>query len=79
MPKQFNCSGSEKLPTLLVAGTVLDSSGLSLNQSITAVGQPAIQLLLREVEHLTGRWFWALKVITRQDPIPPDDRGKIKK
>jgi hypothetical protein len=48
-------------------------------QQIIGLGQPAIPLLLREVERRTGRWFWALKAITRQDPVPPDDRGKTKK
>jgi hypothetical protein len=48
-------------------------------QQIIGLGQSAIPLLLREVENRTGRWFWALKAITRQDPVPPDDRGKTKK
>jgi hypothetical protein len=48
-------------------------------QQIIGLGQPAIPLLLREVEQQSGRWFWALKAITRQDPVPADDRGKTRK
>ena len=48
-------------------------------QQIIGLGQPAVPLLLREVERHSGRWFWALKAITRQDPVQPNDRGKTRK
>jgi hypothetical protein len=48
-------------------------------QQIIGLGQPAVPLLLREVERRSGRWFWALKAITRQDPVQPNDRGKTQK
>ncbi|WP_335148338.1 hypothetical protein [Nostoc sp.] len=37
-----------------------------------------IPLLLRELEKKSGHWFWALKSISREDPVPPESRGKIK-
>jgi hypothetical protein len=48
-------------------------------QQIIGLGQPAVPLLLREVERKSGRWFWALKSITREDPVPAGDRGKTQK
>ncbi|MEM9164929.1 MAG: hypothetical protein AAGC54_17905, partial [Cyanobacteria bacterium P01_F01_bin.4] len=48
-------------------------------QQIIGLGQPAIPLLLREVEQKSGRWFWALKAISREDPVPSGDRGKTKR
>lgn len=56
-------------------------------QQIVGLGQPAVPLLLREVEKRSGRWFWALKSITREHPVPVCDspeeshcqRGKTKK
>ncbi|MGH2412921.1 MAG: hypothetical protein ACRDEA_04335 [Microcystaceae cyanobacterium] len=48
-------------------------------QQIIGLGQPAVPFLLREVERRSGRWFWALKAITRQDPVQPNDRGKTPK
>lgn len=48
-------------------------------QQIIGLGQPAVPLLLREVERRSGRWFWALKSITREDPVPASDRGRTKK
>lgn len=48
-------------------------------QQIIGLGQPVVPLLLREVERKSGRWFWALKAITREDPVPKSDRGKTRK
>ena len=48
-------------------------------QQIIGLGQPAVPLLLREVEKRSGRWFWALKSITREDPVPAAARGRTKK
>ena len=48
-------------------------------QQIIGLGQPAVPLLLREVEKRSGRWFWALKSITREDPVPAKDRGRTQK
>ena len=56
-------------------------------QQIIGLGQPAVPLLLREIEMRSGRWFWALKSISREDPVPAGDspqgrlchRGKTKK
>ncbi|MBW4512844.1 MAG: hypothetical protein KME64_41100 [Scytonematopsis contorta HA4267-MV1] len=45
-------------------------------QQIIGMGEAAIPLLLGELEKKSGQWFWALKSITRVDPVPPEQRGK---
>ena len=47
-------------------------------QQIIGMGKDIIPLLLREVERKSGHWFWALKSITREDPVPPEKRGRTK-
>ncbi|YAF96120.1 MAG: hypothetical protein AB3A66_26990 [Nodularia sp. CChRGM 3473] len=47
-------------------------------QQIIGMGEAVIPLLLRELEKKSGHWFWALKSITREDPVPPEYRGKVK-
>lgn len=47
-------------------------------QRIIGLGSPAIPLILRELQHETGHWFWALKAITGSDPVPPGSRGKLR-
>lgn len=46
-------------------------------QEIMTMGSPIIPLLLRELERKSGHWFLALKVISGEDPVPPEMRGKI--
>ncbi len=50
----------------------------SAYQQIIGMGDAVIPLLLRELEKKSGQWFWALKSITREDPVPPENRGKTK-
>ncbi|NET54696.1 MAG: hypothetical protein F6K47_00340 [Symploca sp. SIO2E6] len=45
-------------------------------QQIIGMGEAAVPLLLRELEKKSGRWFWAIKSITREDPVPPEARGR---
>ncbi len=47
-------------------------------QQIIGMGKDIIPLLLREVERKSGHWFWALKSIIREDPVPQEKRGKTK-
>lgn len=50
----------------------------SAYQQIIGMGDTIVPLLLRELEKKSGQWFWALKSITREDPVPPENRGKTK-
>ncbi|MEB3232093.1 MAG: hypothetical protein VKJ64_13880 [Leptolyngbyaceae bacterium] len=72
------------LVQLVIQETRSESSTLKIAthpayQQIIGLGQPAIPLLLRELERKSGRWFWALKAISRIDPVEPSDRGKTRK
>lgn len=45
-------------------------------QQIIGMGKAVIPLLLRELERNSGQWFWAIKAISREDPVPPEKRGQ---
>ncbi len=45
-------------------------------QQIIGMGPNVIPLLLRELENNSGRWFWALKAISREEPVTPEQQGK---
>ena len=47
-------------------------------QHIIGMGPVAIPLILYELEQRPTHWFWALKAITGEDPVLPQNRGKIK-
>jgi len=85
---QLNSDDLERIFNQLVRWVLTDTRSESSTlriaihpgyQQIIGLGESAVPFLLREVENRTGRWFWALKAITRQDPVPPSDRGKTSK
>jgi hypothetical protein len=39
-------------------------------QSIIAMGQQAVPLVLKELEKNGGHWFWALRFLTGVNPVP---------
>jgi hypothetical protein len=47
-------------------------------QQIIGMGRNAIPLILAEMKERPGHWFWALKSITGEDPVLPEQRGRIK-
>ncbi len=51
----------------------------SAYQQIIGMGPDAVPFLLRELEQTPDHWFWALKVITGEDPVAETDRGSLKK
>ncbi|MFO8009044.1 MAG: hypothetical protein R6V05_15065 [Candidatus Brocadiia bacterium] len=46
-------------------------------QQIIGMGTPAIPLILDELRRQPDHWFWALRMIARQDPVPDSARGDI--
>lgn len=51
----------------------------SAYQDIMGMGPAALPLILREMEEHGGHWFWALRHISQDNPVPPEDAGKIPK
>lgn len=47
-------------------------------RSIVAMGEPAVPLILKELEKNGGYWFAALSEITHHNPIAPDRHCNIK-
>lgn len=47
-------------------------------QKIVSLGQPVIPLLLEDLPHNPIYWIPALRQITQENPVKPEQRGKIK-
>jgi hypothetical protein len=48
-------------------------------RQIASMGHRALPLILRELRREPDHWFWALKEITKVNPVPEADRGDIEK
>jgi hypothetical protein len=46
-------------------------------QRIIGMGYPAVPLILQELRERPHHWFWALRAITGENPVPPTARGNI--
>lgn len=46
-------------------------------QQIIGMGAPAIPLILQELKEKPDHWFWALRSIIGESPIPPKARGRL--
>jgi hypothetical protein len=47
-------------------------------QSIIGMGADVVPFILEELSRETDHWFWALKAITKVDPVPPEHRGNVR-
>jgi hypothetical protein len=48
-------------------------------QAIIGMGDDALPFIMEELRNNSGHWYWALKAISNEDPVPPRDRGVITK
>jgi site-specific recombinase XerC len=48
-------------------------------QAVIGMGPEALPMILEDLRSNSGQWYWALKAISNEDPVPPRDRGAIKK
>lgn len=46
---------------------------------IIGMGQRALPLIFNELHNHGGRWFWALRAITGENPVRPEDRGNVRR
>ncbi len=46
-------------------------------QGIIGLGPPVVPLILAELKHEPDQWFWALEVITEEDPVPAEAKGRV--
>lgn len=48
-------------------------------QAIIGMGLPVVPLILEELRAAPGHWFWALEVITDENPVPADANGDVRR
>lgn len=46
-------------------------------QEIIGLGPAVLPLMLADLEKTHDHWFWALRAITGENPVPAKERGKV--
>jgi len=62
-----------------LASSVVEMATHPAYQQIIGMGKTAIPYIIRELAKDREHWFWALKAITGEDPVPEKDRGDLQK
>ncbi|MBU1426290.1 MAG: hypothetical protein KKH12_14005 [Gammaproteobacteria bacterium] len=48
-------------------------------QQIIGLGESVVPLILQDLAKSSDHWFWALKAITRHNPVNEQDAGDVSK
>ena len=65
---------AERRATSLVADMVVHPA----YQGIIGTGPTAVPFILHELRRSPDHWFWALRAITRENPVPEEIRGNMR-
>lgn len=60
------------------ASTVMEIAMHRAYQQIIGMGSASVPFILHRLEKEPDHWFWALKAITGEDPVPENYRGNLK-
>ena len=60
-----------------VSSSVADIVMNPAYQRIIAMGEKAVPLILRELERELDHWFWALEVLTDENPVSGEHEGNM--
>lgn len=48
-------------------------------QQVIGMGEAVLPLIFAELRREPDHWFWALQAITGENPVPPADRGNLRR
>ena len=54
-----------------------DRAVLPAYQAIIGMDESALPFIFEEMRNRGGHWFWALRSITGENPVPPEHRGNV--
>ena len=76
--KRFQLLKSEWESATAVLSSVSEMSMHPAYQQIIGMGPIALPFIFSELNDKPGHWFWALRSIAGEDPVLPEQRGRIK-
>ena len=83
-PQETACEKFQRLLLAWKADTRFESSMTKklmhpAYQQIIGMGESVLEILIAELRTKPDYWFWALRAITGEDPVPDCDRGSLTK
>ena len=62
--------------------SITEAAGMRPYQEIMGMGPEAIPMIIAQLKSEgddPDQWFWALRAITRENPVRPEDRGNFRR
>jgi len=79
VPEQFRRLATEWKEKSRYLSNTAQMAMLKPYQQIIGLGMPVVPLILEELQREPNQWFWALEAITQQNPVAPEDEGRVRK
>jgi hypothetical protein len=76
---RFSCLAAKWREETAFCSSLIEMATHPAYQQIIGMGRAAVPCILRELAREPDHWFWALKAITGEDPVPEKWRGDLKK
>lgn len=76
--RKFAALRGEWLRDTAHMSSVADKAMHPSYQRIIGMGTTAVSLILADLQRRPAHWFWALKSITGEDPVPANHRGRVR-
>lgn len=76
--KKFEALAQEWKMSTAHLSSITEISMHPAYQQVIGMGEKAVPFILREMAVSPNQWFWALKAISGDDPVPAEHRGRIK-
>jgi hypothetical protein len=77
LERQFSALAEEWRRETAPLSSVTDIVLHPAYQRIIGMGQAALPFILTELARQPDHWFWALRAITAEDPVPDEDAGNL--
>jgi hypothetical protein len=75
--QRFNALAEEWYLDTLMTSSYYEKILHPAYQKILRLDEAAIPLILRELEAMPNDWFWALRILTDDDPVKPEQTGDM--
>ncbi len=79
LEREFRTLVAEWKPAVEIESSATRMAMHPAYQRIIGMGPKVVPLLLSELDREPDHWFWALRAVTGEDPIPSGLRGNLRK
>jgi len=78
LKQRFQCLAQAWIEQARYLSNTAQMAMLPSYQRIIGMGVYVVPFILEELEREPRQWFWALEAITGENPVPPENAGRVR-